>query len=156
MRTVVPRQLALSESNAVGAIAADPIVVDRIAALDWQRAAASLDVEGHAVMHSMLSPEECASLAEGYAVDEQFRSRIMMARHGFGTQVTGLRENQWSGGNAGRNGCRFVIQVLTESYVLRPESCHYLSPASAGMTPAIISLRDAGVSRLIRPSVPLR
>ena len=84
MRTVVPHQLALSESNAVGSIAADPIVVDRIAALDWQRAVASLDVEGHAVIHSMLTLEECASLVEGYAVDEQFRSRIMMARHGFG------------------------------------------------------------------------
>ena len=65
-------------------IAADPIVVERIAALDWQRVAASLDAEGHAVMHSMLSPEECASLAAGYAVDEQFRSRVVMARHGYG------------------------------------------------------------------------
>lgn len=60
------------------------IVAERMAAVDWQRVAAGLDAEGHAVMHSMLSPEECASLAAGYEVDEQFRSRVVMARHGYG------------------------------------------------------------------------
>ena len=59
-------------------------IAKSIDAVNWQRVAESLDAEGHAVMHSMLSPEECASLAAGYAVDEQFRSRVVMARHGFG------------------------------------------------------------------------
>lgn len=63
---------------------ADPLVAERIAALDWQRVATSLDVEGHAVMHSLLSPEHCASLAASYKIDGQFRSRVVMARHGFG------------------------------------------------------------------------
>jgi hypothetical protein len=35
-------------------------------------------------MHSMLAPEECASLASGFTVDGQFRSRVVMARHGYG------------------------------------------------------------------------
>jgi uncharacterized protein len=72
------------ESMVADPSVADPIVAERMAAVDWQRVAASLDVEGHAVMRSMLSPEECGSLAAGYEVDEQFRSRVLMARHGFG------------------------------------------------------------------------
>jgi hypothetical protein len=64
--------------------ATESAIAKRIDAVDWQRVAASLDAEGHAVMHSMLSPEECASLAAGYAVDEQFRTRVVMARHGYG------------------------------------------------------------------------
>jgi uncharacterized protein len=68
----------------VESMVADPIVAERMAAVDWQDVDASLDAEGHAVMHSMLSPEECAFLAAGYVVDEQFRSRVVMARHGFG------------------------------------------------------------------------
>lgn len=59
-------------------------MAERIAALDWQRVATSLDVEGYAVMHSLLSPEHCESLAAGYAIDAQFRSRVVMARHGYG------------------------------------------------------------------------
>ena len=56
----------------------------RIAALDWQRIGATLDTEGCAVMHSLLSVEECELLVAAYAVDEKFRSRVVMARHGFG------------------------------------------------------------------------
>ena len=59
-------------------------IARRTDAIDWARVTADLDAEGHAVMHSMLSPEECASLAAGYEADEQFRSRVVMARHGFG------------------------------------------------------------------------
>ena len=79
MRTAIQRRFPLSETPVV-----DPIVADRVAAVDWQRVAASLDAEGHAVMHSMLSPEDCASLAARYEVDEQFRGRVIMARHGYG------------------------------------------------------------------------
>ena len=79
MRTAIQRRFPLSETPVV-----DPIVADRVAAVDWQRMAASLDAEGHAVMYSMLSPEDCASLAARYEVDEQFRGRVVMARHGYG------------------------------------------------------------------------
>jgi hypothetical protein len=84
MRTAPQRRLPLSESPVMHSSAADPTVAERLAAIDWQHVADSLDAEGHAVMHTMLSPEECASLAMGYDVDEQFRSRIVMAHRGFG------------------------------------------------------------------------
>ena len=79
--------LSLSLSSAFDNQAApvtESAIAKRIAAVDWQRVAANLDDEGYAVMHSMLSPEQCASLAAGYEADAQFRSRIVMARHGFG------------------------------------------------------------------------
>ena len=79
MKTATQRRLALAEPPAI-----DPLVVDRVAAVDWERVTAELDDEGHAILPSMLSPEECAALAAGYEVDEQFRSRVVMARHGFG------------------------------------------------------------------------
>jgi hypothetical protein len=59
-------------------------VAERIAALDWQRLATDLGAHGCAVVHAVLSPQECVVLAATYAADEPFRSRIVMARHGFG------------------------------------------------------------------------
>jgi uncharacterized protein len=61
-----------------------PIIVERVAALDWQCITASLDAGGYAVMNSVLSPAECNSLAATYEAPERFRCRIVMARHGFG------------------------------------------------------------------------
>ena len=84
MRTAMPCRLALAEPAVADPVVTDPIVAERIAAVDWRRMAADLDAEGHAVLHAMLSPEECASLATGYETDAQFRSRVVMARHGFG------------------------------------------------------------------------
>jgi hypothetical protein len=59
-------------------------IAQRVAALDWQGVTASLDADGHARISSMLTPEECASLTALYADGARFRSRIVMARHGFG------------------------------------------------------------------------
>jgi hypothetical protein len=59
-------------------------VPERIARLDWRRIAASLDATGCAVLRAVLSPRECAALAAIYDSDGRFRSRIVMARHGFG------------------------------------------------------------------------
>ncbi len=56
----------------------------RVAALDWEQIAASLDANGCAVIGSALSAKECGSLVALYDGDERFRSRIVMARHGFG------------------------------------------------------------------------
>ncbi|HKB84401.1 MAG TPA: 2OG-Fe(II) oxygenase [Burkholderiales bacterium] len=84
MRTAAQRRLSHPGFSAVDPVTPDPIVAGRIAAIDWPRVAASLDAEGHAVIPAMLLPEECASLAAGYDADEQYRSRIIMARHGFG------------------------------------------------------------------------
>jgi hypothetical protein len=63
---------------------ASPALAARIAALDWARIAAELDAHGCAVTGALLAPEQCAALAQSYAADELFRSRVVMARHGFG------------------------------------------------------------------------
>jgi hypothetical protein len=57
---------------------------DRVAALDWGRVSEELDARGNAVMERLLSPAACAALAALYPRDERFRSRVIMARHGFG------------------------------------------------------------------------
>ncbi len=67
-----------------GVRASVPAIGARIAALDWPRIAASLDADGNAVIRSMLAADECASLAATYRSDKRFRSRVVMARHGFG------------------------------------------------------------------------
>jgi uncharacterized protein len=61
-----------------------PSIAERVAALDWEALARDLDAHGCAVTDVLLSAEECAWLAETYANDALFRSRIVMARHGFG------------------------------------------------------------------------
>jgi len=43
-----------------------------------------LDSQGNAVLHRLISPEECRQLAALYDQEDGFRSRIVMARHGFG------------------------------------------------------------------------
>jgi hypothetical protein len=56
----------------------------RLATLDWQRIEADLDAHGYAVASAILAQENCQALAQSYLNDELFRSRIIMARHGFG------------------------------------------------------------------------
>jgi uncharacterized protein len=57
---------------------------DRLRAIDWARVAAELDSGGSAVIEQLISPAECEQLAALYADDGRFRSRVVMARHGFG------------------------------------------------------------------------
>jgi len=61
-----------------------PTIEARLAALDWEAIATSLDAHGCAVAGPVLSPEECRAIAVTYDDDARFRSRIVMARHGFG------------------------------------------------------------------------
>jgi hypothetical protein len=56
----------------------------RVDAVDWAQASRDLDAQGCAVLTGLLSPDECRALAGLYPDDSQFRSRIVMARHGFG------------------------------------------------------------------------
>jgi uncharacterized protein len=58
--------------------------IQRVGAIDWARVAAQLDAEGSAVLERLLGPSECDSLAVMYADDALFRSRVVMARHGYG------------------------------------------------------------------------
>ena len=51
---------------------------------DWGRIGATLDAQGHAVIPGLLRTSACRALAELYPDDSRFRSRVVMARHGFG------------------------------------------------------------------------
>jgi uncharacterized protein len=61
-----------------------PGPAQRVAELDWHAISAGLDATGCAVVDGALSESECTSLAESYADEELFRSRVVMSRHGFG------------------------------------------------------------------------
>src|ERR1700733_4504592 len=53
-------------------------------ALDWQRIGDELSAQGCASTGPLLTPQQCESLATAYADDALFRSRVVMARHGYG------------------------------------------------------------------------
>ena len=59
-------------------------LTERIDGLDWPRIETDLDAHGCAQIRALLSPADCAAIAAGYDDDAQFRSRVVMARHGFG------------------------------------------------------------------------
>ena len=75
---------ALTAERERSPAAAAPSPASRIEAIDWARIAASLDVQGCATTEPLLTAEQCAALAQSYASDAPFRSRVVMARHGFG------------------------------------------------------------------------
>ena len=55
-----------------------------ISSVDWPGVSAQLDARGCAVLPSLVAPAACTELAELYADDTRFRSRVVMSRHGFG------------------------------------------------------------------------
>ena len=58
--------------------------MSRLEAIDWQAISSDLDAQGWAVIPKLISAKECDALANLYQKDEAFRSKIVMARHGFG------------------------------------------------------------------------
>ena len=56
----------------------------RIAGLDWNRITSEIDERGWATTGPVLTDGERASLAAAYDDDQLYRSRVIMARHGFG------------------------------------------------------------------------
>jgi hypothetical protein len=53
-------------------------------ALPWETIGADLDARGFALTGRLLTAAECRALAALYDDPERFRSRVIMARHGFG------------------------------------------------------------------------
>ena len=51
---------------------------------DWTRVAAELDAQGWALIGPLLDAAGCADTVALYAEEARFRSRVVMARHGFG------------------------------------------------------------------------
>jgi hypothetical protein len=62
----------------------DDTVAARMAAIDWAGVSGALNDRGSALLEHLLTPDECRSIANLYDDDSQFRSTIVMARHGFG------------------------------------------------------------------------
>ncbi len=60
------------------------VVAERVGALDWRGIARDLDDSGNALVAGLLCASECRVIADWYADDALFRSRVVMARHGFG------------------------------------------------------------------------
>jgi len=56
----------------------------RLASIDWTAVGESLDAHGCAVVGPLLNREQGRALARLYSADAPFRSRVVMARHGFG------------------------------------------------------------------------
>ena len=63
---------------------AAPPVAERVVQIPWTDVGAGLDAHGCATTGPLLTSAECEALAQSYATDALFRSRIVMARHGFG------------------------------------------------------------------------
>ena len=72
------------KAEAASRLHAPPALARRVAALDWTAIAAALDQHGCATTGPLLAPDEATAIADLYASDSAFRSRIVMARHGFG------------------------------------------------------------------------
>jgi hypothetical protein len=51
---------------------------------DWPRIESELNERGCAITGPLLTPDQCAEFAAAYNKPELFRSRVIMARHGFG------------------------------------------------------------------------
>ena len=56
----------------------------RVEAVDWPAVTTALDAEGWALLPKLLDGAECDAVADLYDRDDGFRSRVVMARHGFG------------------------------------------------------------------------
>ena len=59
-------------------------LTERVVGLDWQQILSDLDRFGCATTKGVLTAKECHELLSCYDHDEHFRSRIVMAQHGFG------------------------------------------------------------------------
>jgi hypothetical protein len=61
-----------------------PRIAERVAAVDWERAAAELDAVGHARIPGLLRAQECSALAALWDDAARFRKRVDLAQHRFG------------------------------------------------------------------------
>lgn len=82
-------------------------IARRVEAIDWSRVSAELDAQGWAILPGLLDAAEADAIAGLYRQEAGFRSRVVMARHGFGrgeyryfsyplpALVEGLRTAAW-------------------------------------------------------------
>jgi len=55
-----------------------------LSAIDWDTLSADLTQDGYGRLRSLLTPQDCVDTAALYSDPALFRSRVVMARHGFG------------------------------------------------------------------------
>jgi len=72
MSTALVSQIEISE------------IAGRVGQCDWLRIEKDLNERGSATTGTILTPQECEQLANEYENDSLYRSRVIMARHGFG------------------------------------------------------------------------
>ncbi len=73
-----------AQAGAVLAAIAAESMAGRVEALDWTDVSQALDAHGNAVLGHLLSADECRAMIGLYPDQERFRSRVVMARHGYG------------------------------------------------------------------------
>jgi uncharacterized protein len=59
-------------------------IAQRMKTIEWERVSQDLDAQGSAIVKCLITPAECNGLAQLYLEDGNFRSRVVMAQHGFG------------------------------------------------------------------------
>lgn len=59
-------------------------LTQRVDAIDWFDVEEELNGYGCAMLRNLLSAQECDALSANYSRDDLYRSRVVMARHGFG------------------------------------------------------------------------
>src|SRR5262245_16040329 len=65
-------------------LSASPLTT-RLGTIDPSALAGALEAEGYAIIPGVLSGEECDGLVASYRERDLFRSRVVMARHGYGS-----------------------------------------------------------------------
>ena len=83
MKSVLAREADSPGSDHLVSLDAGSIDT-RIASLDWRALVNDLNESGDALLKHVLTPAEWEALRGLYAGEEHFRSRVVMARHGFG------------------------------------------------------------------------
>lgn len=74
----------MKAGDELAAAGAAKAITERVRSAEWSRVAADLDARGCSTIERLLTPAECESLVALYDVEGIFRSRVVMASHGFG------------------------------------------------------------------------
>ena len=80
----IPQNANVTDTTVALSDASGPAVARRIDAVDWRNVEQNLDQHGSAMIQGLVSPQECDALSALYSRDPLYRSRVVMARHGFG------------------------------------------------------------------------
>jgi hypothetical protein len=74
----------MEEVNHADRLSTAATAVARAEALDWRAIGQGLNEQGNAILPGVLTAQECDALVGLYPHEKGFRSRVVMARHGFG------------------------------------------------------------------------